>query len=126
MNIIQKAITTMKSKSREIEVTPIRKNPRIGKATENDASVVIGGSKPDIITKKAEIFSLEFNKEDLFGHPFSDSYKDWIIKHVNDYIKGASIKIEEYRIEVTAKSIKDLSKVAMFIGYAYGQQDNGR
>lgn len=39
----------------EIEVTPIRKNPVLGKVTENDASVVIGGSKPDIIDEKTQI-----------------------------------------------------------------------
>lgn len=33
----------------EIKVTPIKKNQGIGKATQFDASVVIGGSKPDII-----------------------------------------------------------------------------
>ena len=36
----------------EIEVTPIRKNAGLGKVTEFDASVVIGGSKPDIFDKK--------------------------------------------------------------------------
>ena len=38
----------------EIEVTPIRKNQGLGKVTEHDASVVIGGSRPDIIDNNAE------------------------------------------------------------------------
>jgi len=33
----------------EIKVTPIRKNQGLGKSTLRSASVVIGGSKPDII-----------------------------------------------------------------------------
>jgi hypothetical protein len=36
----------------EIEVTPIRKNQGLGKVGERDASVVIGGSKPDILDEK--------------------------------------------------------------------------
>ena len=38
----------------EIKVTPIRKNQGLGKATSHSASVVIGGSMPDIIEEIPE------------------------------------------------------------------------
>lgn len=38
----------------EIKVTPIRKNQGLGKATSHSASVVIGGSMPDIIEETPE------------------------------------------------------------------------
>jgi len=38
----------------EIKVAPIRKNQGLGKATSHSASVVIGGSKPDIVEEIPE------------------------------------------------------------------------
>lgn len=34
---------------KELTVPPIRKNPRNGRVSEHDASVVVGNSKPDVI-----------------------------------------------------------------------------
>lgn len=39
------------SKKKTFEIIPPRINPRMGKVTDKDASVVFGNSKPDIITE---------------------------------------------------------------------------
>lgn len=41
----------------EIKVTPIKKNQGLGKASQFDASVVIGGSKPDFIEETPDNIS---------------------------------------------------------------------
>jgi len=63
-----------------------------------------------------------FNKKDFIGYPFTESYVNWI----NKSIENASVEFSDTQIKITANSEFDLSKAALFIGYAWGQQDNGR
>lgn len=82
-----------------------------------------------------ELNEINLTEDDLvlYGRPFSDSYKAWIADWVDEHAPGAFITIngsmrenEPFSISVKASDTKQLAKISMFIGYAFGQQDNGR
>lgn len=82
-----------------------------------------------------ELNEINLTEDDLvqYGRPFSDSYKSWIADWVVIHAPEASVTIngsmrenEPFSISIKASDTKQLSKISMFIGYAFGQQDNGK
>lgn len=60
-------------------------------------------------------------KKDFQGYAFSDSYIKWIQENA-EAIKS----INENGIIIEADNEQDCFRALIFLGYAWGQQDNGR
>lgn len=95
----------------------------------------ISYGKPKVTVISIELAEVVLTEDDLvlFGRQFSDDYIKWITAWVDTHAAGSSVTIngsiwakESFSISIKANSIKDLTKISMFIGYAFGQQDNGR
>ena len=76
------------------------------------------------------IFKIEYeNLKGMANRPFSSDYQKWIIDHVNEYIDtNIKIKFTDDAIEIDYSNSNPLLllQVSLFIGYAFGQADNGR
>ena len=67
--------------------------------------------------------------EGLYNHAFDESYQKWIKDEIKTRV-SARIKItfteKSFIIDATDSTPLQLISAAQFIGYAFGQQDNGR
>lgn len=60
-------------------------------------------------------------KKDFLGYPFSEHYIKWIKESA-----PAVRDISQDEIVIDAKNVNEIWAALMFLGYAWGQQDNGR
>jgi len=64
---------------------------------------------------------IELTKEQFQGYAFSESYIEWICKS-----QIAVKKISDNDIIIESNKKEDIINALIFLGYAWGQQDNGR
>lgn len=62
--------------------------------------------------------------KDMSNHPFSKHYQEWISETFA--ANGSSVEFTEEKIIISSPNMTKLCMSIMFIGYAFGQQDNGR
>lgn len=76
------------------------------------------------------MYLYEIIYEDLYyGREFSESYKKWIKGEIkNEISKKIKVSFTEKSVTIDATKTNqfNLCKALMFIGYAFGQQENGR
>jgi hypothetical protein len=65
--------------------------------------------------------TIVITKQDYQGRAFSESYIQWI-QETHSAVKS----ITEDTILIESESEKECHQALVFIGYAWGQQDNGR
>lgn len=60
------------------------------------------------------------------SHEFSDSYKEWIKTEIKKYYKGVKIKFKKESLIVTWSTDVNAYEALIFIGFAFGEQNNGK
>jgi len=69
-------------------------------------------------------FEIIYDDVERFGYKFSESYEKWISETVSK--NGSKVIFKEKSLVIESPNQTKLLMSVMFIGYAFGQQDNGR
>lgn len=72
---------------------------------------------------KKQLITYKHKYADMVGRQFSNDYKEWVTKELIEY--KCTIKFTSKTVTITG-SMKGVYKSLIFLGYAFGQQDNGR
>lgn len=69
-------------------------------------------------------FKLHYNDVSDWGRPFDEDYKKWILENVKD--KNVIVEFFPEYILICSDRIESIITNCIFIGFAFGQQYNGR
>lgn len=71
------------------------------------------------------IYKMNYRVDQVCAYPFSEYYQAWIISTISPKVT-IRFSDEGFEIEAENSDQEEFNYAIIFIGYAYGQQDNGR